>query len=159
MILGILFFTVSLFSFGHVLFFYLMLRHGQSAEALVSSVDHAIATGLRSFLTVAFRKKEHETLDISCDYILRVTFSDEAGENREASFSVPAVMKIKDGKRFRYFNEGDRINIRYWKWFPSAVCLDDPEISKRQKYPLKLVLWAVCVIFSAAILFYILTAK
>ena len=157
MILCLAFLAVSLTAFAIVLYELLVLKHGRTAEASVDSVDHAIATGLRSFLTVAARKKKDEALDISCDYILHLSYTDAAGDPQEASVSVPALLKIRNGERFRYFKGGDTLTIRYWEKLPSAVQIDDPEISRRQNYLPKLILWGCCILLSAAILTVIIT--
>ncbi len=152
MFLCIIFLAVSLCAFTIVLYDLLLLKHGQTAQATVLRVEHAIATGLRSFLTVAFKGKKNEALDISCDYILQLAYADDAGQAHEVSVSVPALLKIKNGQRFRYFREGDTLAIRYRSGKPSSVQIDDPEIIKRQRFVPKLILWGACVILSAAIL-------
>ena len=152
MLLCIIFLAVSLGAFAVVLYDLLVLKHGQTAQATVQHVEHAIATGLRSFLTVAFKGKKDEALDISCDYILQLAYTDATENEHEISVSVPALMKIKNGERFRYFREGDTLTIRYWSRNPSSVQIEDPEIIKRQRFIPKLVLWGISVILSASIL-------
>lgn len=118
---------------------------GVKTGARVVKVYKAIPNGLGSFLP----KKDG---DFGCDYLLQLTYKNQAGKQVKISTSVRARMKVKNGKRFPYFAEGDTFLIRYSDRYPRCVVILLEQVEKRQGRMFPIVLWAFCSALLVAII-------
>jgi len=110
---------------------------GVKTTAKVLKVERTVPHGLGSFLP----KKEG---GFGCDYLLWLSYRNLAGKQVEIFTSVVARMKVKGGKRFPYFAEGDTFGIRYSERHPRSVVILLEKIEKRQGRLFPIVLWAFC---------------
>jgi hypothetical protein len=110
---------------------------GLSTEARVIKVERAIPSGLSSI----FHNKKGS---FECDYLLRLSYMNLAGKQRQISTSVAARMKVVEGMRFPFFSEGDTLLIRYSEKHPRTVVILQETIKQRQGNIFPIVLWAFC---------------
>lgn len=121
--------------------------HGAEATAVVVTVNHTVAVGLRSLLATIAKKPEKER-QFGCDYILTLRFPLQSGGDTTVQTAVPARMKLAGGERLPYFMEGDSIPIRYDERHPKRLVVMLDAVVRRQGRLLWPVLWGV----SAAIM-------
>ena len=124
---------------------------GIDARAFVVRVDYIIAHGLRNFLRLDSKQQAQEHT-VRCDYILTLQYAPQDGTTRSVQTTVPAHLRVSEGKKLPFFKAGDVVKIRYRKHFPRLlVVLLDGNI-RQHKTPFPLFLWGACIILLAAIL-------
>lgn len=126
-------------------------KTGIESSAIVSSVDYMIARGLRHYFG-ADLKKQTDSHTVRCDYILTLRYTARDGVERTVQSTVPAHLRIAEGKRMPFFQAGDVVRIRCSKRFSRLLVVTLDGVALQRKNPFLLILWGACIILLAAIL-------
>lgn len=142
---------VSVFCLCLELLPFRLQKRGLDAVATVESVDYMIARGLRHYFG-ADSKKQGADRAVRCDYILSLRYQPAGQAERTVQVTVPAHLRISEGKRLPYFQAGDRVSIRYAKAFLRLPVVMQDGVALKQSKPLMLLLWGGSALLLAAIL-------
>ena len=137
--------ALSILGFYFELVPYMLKKTGIDSHALVVSVDHMIARGLRHYFG-ADAKKQSSDHNVRCDYILTLSYDAPNGSKQTTQITVPATLRISEGKRMPYFQAGNVVPVRCSARFPKMLSVTLEGAAAKRDNRFFLILWGACIV-------------
>ena len=141
LILGV--FVVSLAELCSCVAERIVKRNGKVVSATIVIVRKIIPTGFRHLFT-------GKNGIFPCDYLLVIRYVDVQGMTRNVSTVAHARIRIKNGRMFPFFAQGDETDILVHSMFPRLVVFSDEAAVSNSGRTYFLFIWGVCLVIAIA---------